>query len=124
MKLLWHPFCVQRGLDTAGDAGCGGRVCSRSAHCNAFCRLLVLASSPAVQPSLCMPPLRSNARQGVDNLFERLERMASYGPTFCDITWGAGGTTADVTLDIATRMQNKVCALGMGTGVSGLCALG
>lgn len=46
--------------------------------------------------------------QGVENLFERQERMVAYGPVFCDITWGAGGTTADVTLDIATRMQNQV----------------
>lgn len=29
-------------------------------------------------------------------------------PTFCDITWGAGGTTADLTLDIAARMQSEV----------------
>ena len=34
--------------------------------------------------------------------------MASYGPTFCDITWGAGGSTADLTLDIAAKMQNMV----------------
>ncbi|GBF91075.1 5,10-methylenetetrahydrofolate reductase [Raphidocelis subcapitata] len=47
--------------------------------------------------------------EGVENLFERLDRIASYGPLFCDITWGAGGTTADVTLDIAKRMQNMVC---------------
>lgn len=46
--------------------------------------------------------------QGVENLFERLDRMVSYGPTFCDITWGAGGSTADVTLGIATKMQNLV----------------
>lgn len=45
---------------------------------------------------------------GVDNLFERMDRMVSYGPTFCDITWGAGGSTADLTLDIADRMQNEV----------------
>jgi methylenetetrahydrofolate reductase (NADPH) len=44
----------------------------------------------------------------VENLFERLDRMVSYGPVFCDITWGAGGSTADVTLDIASRMQNQV----------------
>ena len=25
---------------------------------------------------------------------------------FCDITWGAGGSTADLTLDIASKMQN------------------
>nr|GMC80787.1 methylenetetrahydrofolate reductase 1-like [Ipomoea batatas] len=29
-----------------------------------------------------------------------------HNPTFCDITWGAGGSTADLTLDIANRMQN------------------
>eukprot|EP00892_Ulva_mutabilis_P003374 jgi/Ulvmu1/1408/UM011_0137.1 len=45
---------------------------------------------------------------GVDNLFERMDRMVSYGPTFCDITWGAGGSTAELTLDIADRMQNEV----------------
>lgn len=47
--------------------------------------------------------------EGVENLFERLDRMASYGPAFCDITWGAGGSTADVTLDIATKMQTAIC---------------
>jgi methylenetetrahydrofolate reductase (NADPH) len=46
---------------------------------------------------------------GVDNLFERMERMVAHNPTFCDITWGAGGSTADLTLDIAKRMQNMVC---------------
>ena len=46
--------------------------------------------------------------QGVENLFERQDRMAGLGPLFCDITWGAGGTTADLTLDIANKMQNMV----------------
>uniref|UniRef100_A0A7C8ZCD1 Methylenetetrahydrofolate reductase n=1 Tax=Opuntia streptacantha TaxID=393608 RepID=A0A7C8ZCD1_OPUST len=46
---------------------------------------------------------------GVENLFERMERMVAHGPSFCDITWGAGGSTADLTLDIANRMQNIVC---------------
>lgn len=45
---------------------------------------------------------------GVDNLFERMDRMVAYGPTFCDITWGAGGSTADLTLEIAQRMQNEI----------------
>ncbi|KAF8402446.1 hypothetical protein HHK36_013402 [Tetracentron sinense] len=46
---------------------------------------------------------------GVDNLFERMDRMVAHSPTFCDITWGAGGSTADLTLDIANRMQNMIC---------------
>uniref|UniRef100_A0A5B6ZDG3 Methylenetetrahydrofolate reductase n=1 Tax=Davidia involucrata TaxID=16924 RepID=A0A5B6ZDG3_DAVIN len=50
---------------------------------------------------------------GVDNLFERMERMVAHNPTFCDITWGAGGSTADLTLEIANRMQNMVCVESM-----------
>ncbi|XP_075511916.1 putative methylenetetrahydrofolate reductase (NADH) [Primulina tabacum] len=46
---------------------------------------------------------------GVDNLFERMERMVAHNPAFSDITWGAGGTTADLTLEISNRMQNMVC---------------
>lgn len=46
--------------------------------------------------------------EGVQNLFDRMDRMVGYGPTFCDITWGAGGSTADLTLDIADRMQNEI----------------
>ncbi|GAQ85933.1 methylenetetrahydrofolate reductase [Klebsormidium nitens] len=47
--------------------------------------------------------------EGVENLYERMDRMAAHQPLFCDITWGAGGTTADLTLDIATKMQNMIC---------------
>ncbi|XP_010277866.1 PREDICTED: probable methylenetetrahydrofolate reductase [Nelumbo nucifera] len=46
---------------------------------------------------------------GVDNLFERMDRMVAHNPAFCDITWGAGGSTADLTLEIANKMQNMVC---------------
>ncbi|KAL5991439.1 hypothetical protein ACLOJK_012348 [Asimina triloba] len=46
---------------------------------------------------------------GVDNLFERMERMVAHNPSFCDITWGAGGSTADLTLDISNKMQNMIC---------------
>ncbi|XP_020684557.1 methylenetetrahydrofolate reductase 1 [Dendrobium catenatum] len=46
--------------------------------------------------------------EGVENLFERMDRMVAHNPTFCDITWGAGGSTADLTLEIANRMQNII----------------
>ena len=47
--------------------------------------------------------------EGVLNLWERMDRMVSYQPMFCDITWGAGGTTSELTLDIAHKMQNMIC---------------
>lgn len=46
--------------------------------------------------------------EGKVNLFKKQMKLASYAPMFCDITWGAGGTTADATLEIADSMQNKV----------------
>eukprot|EP00216_Chloropicon_sp_CCMP2111_P004614 CAMPEP_0198247034 /NCGR_PEP_ID=MMETSP1446-20131203/46275_1 /TAXON_ID=1461542 ORGANISM="Unidentified sp, Strain CCMP2111" /NCGR_SAMPLE_ID=MMETSP1446 /ASSEMBLY_ACC=CAM_ASM_001112 /LENGTH=334 /DNA_ID=CAMNT_0043931359 /DNA_START=174 /DNA_END=1178 /DNA_ORIENTATION=- len=46
--------------------------------------------------------------EGVNNLFKRMKGMVALGPQFCDITWGAGGSTADVTQDIAIRMKQEV----------------
>ena len=45
---------------------------------------------------------------GVTNLHERQKYMSSLDPLFCDITWGAGGSTAELTLDIAENMQKNV----------------
>jgi methylenetetrahydrofolate reductase (NADPH) len=44
----------------------------------------------------------------VEALWEKMETMVALQPMFCDITWGAGGSTADLTLDIAANMQNTV----------------
>jgi len=37
---------------------------------------------------------------GTMNLFERFDRMAQLNPLWVDVTWGAGGSTADHTFDI------------------------
>ena len=42
---------------------------------------------------------------GVANLYARIERMAGLHPAFIDVTWGAGGTTADLTLEISGNSQ-------------------
>uniref|UniRef100_A0A2P2JJG0 Methylenetetrahydrofolate reductase n=1 Tax=Rhizophora mucronata TaxID=61149 RepID=A0A2P2JJG0_RHIMU len=51
----------------------------------------------------------SKTEDGVDNMFDKMERMVVHNPAFCDITWGAGGSTSDLTLDIANKMQNIIC---------------
>ena len=43
---------------------------------------------------------------GIDNLLERIERMATLNPQWVDITWGAGGTTSDSTLFLSSYIQN------------------
>ncbi|CCK67926.1 methylenetetrahydrofolate reductase (NAD(P)H) MET12 KNAG_0A02370 [Huiozyma naganishii CBS 8797] len=44
------------------------------------------------------PPKTESGRT---NLLERIGRMSALEPTFITVTWGAGGTTADKTLELA-----------------------
>ena len=43
--------------------------------------------------------------EGVQNLFDRLDRMASFEPLWIDVTWGAGGSTAQKTIEICSTAQ-------------------
>lgn len=42
---------------------------------------------------------------GVTNLYQRVERMTAVEPLFCDVTWGAGGSTSDLTLELSGNIQ-------------------
>jgi methylenetetrahydrofolate reductase (NADPH) len=53
------------------------------------------------------PPKTKN---GVKNLYIRINRLGSFEPTWVDITWGAGGRTGDLTLEIAKNAQ-KYCSV-------------
>ena len=47
-------------------------------------------------------------KTGQQNLYIKLDQM-SVKPLFIDITWGAGGSTSDLTLDICKNTQNFLC---------------
>lgn len=47
---------------------------------------------------------------GLYNLYERIDRMAGFEPAFIDVTWGAGGSTSEMSLDI-TRTAQQYCGL-------------
>ena len=42
---------------------------------------------------------------GMDNLYSRIDRMSSLNPAYIDVTWGAGGSTAERTLDMSKTIQ-------------------
>jgi len=44
---------------------------------------------------------------GVINLKKRMLRMKGLGPLFMDFTWGAGGSTSDLTIDLVTACKNE-----------------
>jgi methylenetetrahydrofolate reductase (NADPH) len=43
--------------------------------------------------------------QGVQNLYDRMDRMHGLGPSFIDITWGAGGRLAQLTCEMVNVAQ-------------------
>jgi methylenetetrahydrofolate reductase (NADPH) len=49
------------------------------------------------------PPKTENA---IENIYARFDSMSDLKPLFIDITWGAGGSTAGLTIEIATVAQN------------------
>ncbi|KIV84693.1 methylenetetrahydrofolate reductase [Exophiala sideris] len=44
--------------------------------------------------------------QGVQNLYDRMDRMHDFGPTFIDITWGAGGRHSQLTCEMVNAAQS------------------
>ena len=45
--------------------------------------------------------------QGVQNLYDRMDRMHDLGPTFVDITWGAGGRHSTLTCEMVSAAQTN-----------------
>jgi methylenetetrahydrofolate reductase (NADPH) len=45
-------------------------------------------------------------KMGKQNLYFKLEKMSKLEPLFIDVTWGAGGSTSDLTLEICSNTQN------------------
>ena len=38
------------------------------------------------------------SESGVTSMLQALEDLRVYAPLFCDMTWGAGGSTSDLTV--------------------------
>lgn len=58
------------------------------------------------QPSFSFEYFPPKTAQGVQNLYDRIDRMYNFGPKFIDITWGAGGRIAELTCEMVTQAQS------------------
>ena len=45
--------------------------------------------------------------QGVESLFKALNRLKAYQPSYASVTYGAGGSTRDNTVDIVIRIKRE-----------------
>lgn len=46
--------------------------------------------------------------EGVAQLFEALTDLRAYAPTYVSVTYGAGGSTRNVTVDLVARIQSEL----------------
>ena len=51
------------------------------------------------------PPKTEN---GLQSLYKKLQRIRKLNPLFIDITWGAGGSTSDLSMDLTLHCKQKV----------------
>lgn len=57
------------------------------------------------EPSFSFEYFPPKTMTGVQNLYDRMERMYHFGPKFIDITWGAGGRIAELTCEMVNQAQ-------------------
>lgn len=60
------------------------------------------------QPTLSLEFFPPKTETGKRNLLERMERMSALDPLFITVTWGAGGSTAEKTLELAALTQTSL----------------
>jgi methylenetetrahydrofolate reductase (NADPH) len=46
--------------------------------------------------------------QGVQNLYRTIEQLRELGPDFVSVTYGAGGSTRELTLDLVSRIKSEI----------------
>jgi methylenetetrahydrofolate reductase (NADPH) len=44
---------------------------------------------------------------GVEQLFQTVSELERYAPTYVSVTWGAGGSTRRLTIDLVTRIEKQ-----------------
>lgn len=60
------------------------------------------------RPSLSLEFFPPKTDAGKRNLMERMVRMSALDPLFITVTWGAGGSTAEKTLELAALAQRSL----------------
>lgn len=58
------------------------------------------------KPAISFEFFPPKTAQGVQNLYNRMDRMHGLGPAFIDVTWGAGGRLSDLTVEMVDVAQS------------------
>jgi methylenetetrahydrofolate reductase (NADPH) len=63
----------------------------------------IFAASPTTFSFEFFPP---KTREGADQLYETIQQLTPLGPSFVDVTYGAGGSTRELTQELVLRIHN------------------
>lgn len=66
----------------------------------------IAQNEAAGRPGISFEFFPPKTAQGVQNLYDRMDRMHALGPTFIDVTWGAGGRHSDLTCEMVNVAQS------------------
>lgn len=67
-------------------------------------KIIDLITKESSVPYVSLEYFPPRSEEGVKNLYSRMDRMREIlKPLFTDVTWGAGGSTADLSLEIALK---------------------
>lgn len=68
------------------------------------------SNKPVISFEIFPPKGQNQAEinQKIDELFGELKILAEYNPAFISVTYGAGGSTRETTLDIVAGIKNKL----------------
>src|SRR5205085_5284721 len=65
------------------------------------------------QPVFSFEFFPPKTEKGVRNLIHALAELAPLQPTFVSVTYGAGGSTPDLTLELVTRIRRETALEAM-----------
>lgn len=63
--------------------------------------------SPTKRPTLTFEIFPPKGPHGLDSIFSTVDALASLAPDLISVTYGAGGTSRDNTVEIASEIQNS-----------------
>lgn len=66
---------------------------------------LEASHSTSSRPTYSFEYFVPKTTQGVQNLYDRMDRMYDLGPSFIDVTWSAGGSSSKLTSEIVATSQ-------------------
>lgn len=64
-------------------------------------------SKPSDEVCISVEFFPPKTEAGIQSLYNLAEKMKVFNPMFADVTWGAGGTTSDLTLELCTNLKMK-----------------